>query len=300
MRAIQPVDSSIVTIERFQVAYEAFGNPARPAVLLLPSWQIVHSRIWKMQVPYLARSFRVVTFDPPGNGNSEQTADPAAFEFERVARFGLGVLDQLGIQRASLICYSRSCAYGLWLAATAPERVERLVLFGNGVTPDDWGSSASPDFFERHHTYDDWQRYNQHYWRENYDEWLEFFFTRLFAEPHSTRAIEDGIGWGHETTAETLIQSTTSPHLLPTMPARDAIRAIRCPVLLVHGDQDDISPIERSRSLASARPDWRLMTLAGCSHGAIVRDPVRVNLLIHDFLTRGPSIDQPGAFDARD
>ncbi|HEX5166105.1 MAG TPA: alpha/beta hydrolase [Thermomicrobiales bacterium] len=284
MRAMQPVDSGIVTLEGFQVAYESFGNPAWPAVLLLPPWQIVHSRIWKMQVPYLARSFRVVTFDPPGNGNSERTADPTAYEFECVARIGLGLLDQLGIQRSALAGYSRSCAYALWLAATAPERVERLVLIANGVTPDDWGSGASPEFFERRETYDGWQRYNAHYWREHYDEWLEFFFTQLFPEPHSTKGIEDGIGWGHETTAETLIHSTTSPHLRPAMPPRDAIRAIRCPVLLLHGDCDDISPIETSRTLALARPDWQMITLAGCSHGAVVRDPVRVNLFIHDFL----------------
>jgi pimeloyl-ACP methyl ester carboxylesterase len=33
----------------------------------MPTWEIVHSRSWKFQIPYLARHCRVVTFDPRGN-----------------------------------------------------------------------------------------------------------------------------------------------------------------------------------------------------------------------------------------
>ena len=41
-------------------------------MLLLPTWSIVHSRHWKMQVPYLARHCRVLTFDGRGNGRSDR------------------------------------------------------------------------------------------------------------------------------------------------------------------------------------------------------------------------------------
>jgi pimeloyl-ACP methyl ester carboxylesterase len=289
MRAIQPTDSGLLHLGGFQIGYEAFGDPARPAVLLLPPWQIVHSRIWKMQVPALARSFRVVTFDAPGTGRSVRSTDPAAYEFERVARQGLGVLDHLGIQRASMLGVSRSCAYCIWLAATVPERVARIVLIANLVTPDGWGTLPGAGFFERCETWEGWQKYNAHYWREHYDEWLTFFFTELFPEPHSTQGIEDGIGWGRETTAEILIQSVTSRALLPALPAIEAIARVNCPVLILHGDRDDRAPIAGSQALAAARPDWQMVTLEGSGHVAIVRDPVRVNLLIQAFLSATPS-----------
>ena len=48
-----------------------FGE-GEETLLLLPPWSIVHSRFWKAQVPYLARHFRVVTFDPRGNGRSDR------------------------------------------------------------------------------------------------------------------------------------------------------------------------------------------------------------------------------------
>ncbi len=51
-----------------------------PVILLLPTWEIVHSRIWKFQIPYLARHGRVVTFDPRGNGRSDRPADVAAYD----------------------------------------------------------------------------------------------------------------------------------------------------------------------------------------------------------------------------
>jgi pimeloyl-ACP methyl ester carboxylesterase len=284
MRAIEPASSGLLHLHGFQVAYEAFGEAGRPALLLLPPWQIVHSRIWKMQIAFLARSFHVVTFDAPGNGRSQRTTDPAAYEYERVARQGLGVLDQLGIERASLLGFSRSCAYCIWLAATVPERIERVVLIGNGVTPAGWGSPPDAGFHERRETYEDWEKENAVYWREHYDDWLEYFFSQVFIEPHSTKGIDESVSWGRETDVENLVASVSRPELWPESPAHEAIAAIQCPVLLVHGGLDNRSPIEASLALASARPDWELVVLEGSGHAPIVRDPVRVNLLIHEFL----------------
>ncbi len=48
-------------------------------LLLLPPWSIVHSRFWKLQVPYLARHFRVITFDGRGNGRSDRPDSAADY-----------------------------------------------------------------------------------------------------------------------------------------------------------------------------------------------------------------------------
>jgi pimeloyl-ACP methyl ester carboxylesterase len=49
--------------------YEVYGS-GEPTIFLLPTWSIIHSRHWKMQIPYLARHCRVITFDGRGNGRS--------------------------------------------------------------------------------------------------------------------------------------------------------------------------------------------------------------------------------------
>ena len=62
-----------------RIFWEGYGA-GEPTVLLLPTWSIVHSRLWKMQIPYLARHCRVVTFDGRGNGRSDRPRDAALRE----------------------------------------------------------------------------------------------------------------------------------------------------------------------------------------------------------------------------
>src|SRR6202030_2964629 len=54
MRARYPDQEGFVERDGVKIFYEVFGT-GEPTVLLLPTWSIVHSRIWKAQVPYLAR-----------------------------------------------------------------------------------------------------------------------------------------------------------------------------------------------------------------------------------------------------
>jgi pimeloyl-ACP methyl ester carboxylesterase len=69
MRACQPVRDGYAGRGGVKLHYEVYGS-GEPTVFLLPTWSIIHSRHWKMQIPYLARHCRVVTFDGRGNGRS--------------------------------------------------------------------------------------------------------------------------------------------------------------------------------------------------------------------------------------
>ena len=73
MRAREPDRDGFAERDGVKLSYEVFGDdPGRPTVVLLPTWQIVHSHHWKAQVPYLARHFRVMTFDGRGSGRSSR------------------------------------------------------------------------------------------------------------------------------------------------------------------------------------------------------------------------------------
>lgn len=283
MRALEPTQAGHLTLAGFQIGYEVFGDAGARPVLLLPTWQIAHRRIWRMQVPYLARSRRVITFDGPGNGEGERTLDPAAFAYEGLANQALGLLDHLGVVSAEVISFSRGCVPGLLLAACHPERVTRLVLIGNAV-PAAWPSASDPEFWERRETYAGWQKANAHYWREHYRDWLEFFFGQIFSEPHSTKGIDDGVAWGLETTPEILIGTVSSPTRFPTLTVADMVMRVRCPVLLIHGVDDQVTPIENAQRLLALRPEWEFAALDGCGHAPLLRDPVQVNGLLARFL----------------
>ena len=70
-RARYPDQEGYVERDGVRVFYEVYGD-GEPTILLLPTWSIIHSRHWKAQIPYLARHFRVVTFDGRGNGRSDR------------------------------------------------------------------------------------------------------------------------------------------------------------------------------------------------------------------------------------
>jgi pimeloyl-ACP methyl ester carboxylesterase/predicted glycosyltransferase len=282
MRAASPVESGQLSTQGFRISYEVFGDPHAPAVLLLPTWQIAPSLHWKLQVPYLARSFRVATFDPPGIGGAERTTEPAAFELDRVVDYGVGLLDHLDISRAGVVGLSMGGAYGLWMAGRYPERVTRLVLMS--TVPPEWAFGEDPSFWQRRDSYDGWDKRNAHYWREHYDDWLAFFMQQVFSEPHSTKAIEEATGWARQTTPEILTASVINPRLMPAMPLAEVLRRVQCPALLMHARDDRLADISMSRTLAEARPDWELIEFEAGGHAIHVRNAVRVNLEIARFL----------------
>src|SRR5262249_35226202 len=137
-----------------------------------------------------------------------------------------------------------------------------------------------------------WAKYNLHYWLRDYQGFLEFFFSQCFIEPHSTKPIEDAVGWGLETTPATLIAIEESPSKRSTRDpsssggwVRDCAERVQCPTLVIHGDQDAISPHGRGALLAEMTRG-SLATLEGSGHCPQAREPVKVNLLLQEFMRR--------------
>ncbi|MGH3368733.1 MAG: alpha/beta fold hydrolase, partial [Nocardioidaceae bacterium] len=129
MRACQPSRDGYVERDGVKVHYEVFGD-GEPTVLLLPTWSIIHSRHWKMQIPYLARHCRVLTFDGRGNGRSDRPTEPEAYAEREFAADALAVMDATQTPRAILVGFSMGAQRGLLLAADHPERVQAAVFIG--------------------------------------------------------------------------------------------------------------------------------------------------------------------------
>ncbi len=123
MRARQPDVEGVVERDGITLGYEVFGEHLGvdgPTVLLLPTWTIIHARFWKLQVPYLARHYRVVVYDGPGNGRSGRTTDPSRYTFDAYAADAAAVLDECGVERAVAVGVSLGVPYGLRLAGLRP------------------------------------------------------------------------------------------------------------------------------------------------------------------------------------
>jgi pimeloyl-ACP methyl ester carboxylesterase len=243
----------------------------------------VHSRIWKMQIPYFARHFRVVVYDGRGNGKSDRPDSAEAYgEWEQAAD-ALAVLDTTGTEKAVVVGFSWGGQWSLILAAEHPERVKAVCFLGAGP-----GLSGEPFPYEEHPfdeelaTDEGWAKENRHYWLRDWPGYVEWFFSQCFTEPHSTKQIEDAVGWGLETTPESMLLTEESPVLEPAE-ARELCASLTCPVLVVHGDEDAIVPYAEAVALAEAT-GGRLVTFEGSGHCPQVRDPVRFNVLLREFV----------------
>ncbi len=281
-RARYPDTSGHVERDGVKIYYEVYGS-GEPTVLLLPTWSIIHSRHWKMQIPYLARHCRVLTFDGRGNGRSDRPQDPAAYDEHEFAADALAVMDATGTDTAVLVSLSLGCQRALIVAADHPERVDGAVFIGPAFP-----GAGGPLTERLKHSWDEeldtdegWAKYNKHYWLRDYRGFLEFFFSRMFTEPHSTKPIEDCVGWGLESSAEMLIAGQGQS--LQPRAAADLARRVRCPVLVIHGDEDAIISVTRGIGLAELT-NGQLAVLEGSGHGPHVRDPVKVNLLLREFI----------------
>jgi pimeloyl-ACP methyl ester carboxylesterase len=175
--------------------------------------------------------------------------------------------------------------------ANRPERVLGSVFIGASVPLGPGYDDREQPFEEPYTSTEGWAKYNRHYWLDHYQDFLEFFFSQCFTEPHSTKPIEDSVGWGLETSPEVLIAEDAAPWV-DKATLRGWCAASRCPVLVVHGDDDQISPLRRGRALAEATGGG-LVVLEGAGHIPMARDPVQVNLLIREFVESLPEGRRP-------
>jgi len=291
MRARQPDRTGYIERDGVKSYYEVHGDGA-VTLLLMPSWSIGHSRLWKAQVPYLARHYRVITFDGRGNGKSDRPKGAEGYRTDEYVADAVAVLDATGTERAVVLGLSMGGHYAAVFAARHPERALGALLIAPaapfGPTPE---ARMKKNFTEPKNDYEGWAKYNQHYWQNDYRDFLDFFFNQAFSEPHSTKQIEDAVGYALETTAETLAD-TVLARFIPDDNGEALYRTIKCPVMVVHGDQDRIIPHAKGQAVAEAT-GAPLVTLEGSGHVPVARDPVPMNRLIREFVDRAT-----GRFDA--
>ena len=286
-RARYPDREGFVERDGMNLFYEVYGE-GEETLFLLPTWSLVHSRYWKMQIPYFARHFRVLTMDGLGNGRSARCRDPRRYGPVEFALDCLAVMDATETERAVMASWSRGAQWQLEMARLAPERVVGAAFIGPmfPYTPSHWSILASPrtlPMFRRPApAYRWWARMNANHWRQDYPAFAEWFISRFLPEPHSTKGIEDGVGWALDTDPETLIATAEGGVHHRRRVLRGLAKDIGCPVLVIHGSRDKITPPRDGRALARLT-GGRLEVVKGAGHFPHGRKPVRVNLALRDF-----------------
>lgn len=114
-----------VTLPSGNFFYRYDGPTDGPLLVLSHSLGTDHS-MWEPQLPAFTRVFRVLRYDSRGHGASAVT--PGPYTIKDLGQDVLDLYDALGIRRAHFCGLSMGGMVGMWLAANAPDRVDRLML----------------------------------------------------------------------------------------------------------------------------------------------------------------------------
>ncbi len=273
------------------IHFEVYTCPdaTAPTLLLTQTWQIIHSRHWKFMIPYLSRHYRVVTYDPVGNGMSSRVYDRERYGDRSHIDDAIAVLDTTDTATALAIGLSRGGGIATLLGAFHPERIDGVAALAAShpwVVPHPERVSIYSGMHEPVKDPQGWEKYNIHHWRENWPDFVDFFFSECCSDPHSTKVWDDATGWAMETDGELIALGREGSEQITSDELEAAIAAIQVPFLIVHGTDDHIISIESAAELQRRIPHAELVILDGAGHLLTSRYPVRMNHLLKDFADR--------------
>ncbi len=295
MRAKLPSEDGFVERDGVKIHYEIYGDGPQTMVFI-PPWAIVHSRIYKAQLPYFSERFRCITWDGRGNGKSDRPANAADYSLDNYVADALAVMDATNAGQAILVGLSFGGMLASVLAAHHPERVKAAILVGtvSSIGPANYPYLANKHFDAKQERFDGWNKFNREYWLTNYPDFAEHFIRNIQSEPHSTRQIEEGIDWAGDTSGDVLVKTVEARMIPPKFDVSEAMyRKIGCPVLIIHGEDDQIQRCARAKALAEV-VGAEFVAIPGGGHNPLGRIPAKTNTLIIDFLDRRLGIGRLG------
>ncbi|QMU58029.1 MAG: alpha/beta fold hydrolase [Boseongicola sp.] len=289
MRAKLPHTSGKVDRDGTGIHYDIYGE-GDVTIVFVPTWAIIHSRVWKAQVPYFSDRFRVITYDPRGNGKSDRPYTPEGYSLEAIVDDVVAVLDATGTEKAVLVGLSFSSAVSFAAAARYPDRVQAVVSTGA------WTPLAPPlndrvDATAEHSDPQGWEKDTFSYWRRDYADYTDFFLGQVNNEPHSTKQHEDAVRWATEGDAEMLIM-TQSGRQADLAVSEDTYRQVQCPSLVVHAENDAITSVVGSQMIADIT-GGELHIVPRGGHAVHARFPAWFNITMRDFLAKHLGTHRP-------
>jgi 3-oxoadipate enol-lactonase len=250
-----------------ELSYRVDG-PDHAPVLVLSNSLGTTTALWDRQVPALSRTLRVVRYDHPGHGRTPPA--PGPYTLADLGGDVVALLDRLGVARCSFAGVSLGGMVGMWLAAHAPERIEKLAVCCSSAylpPPEMWADRAATA--------------RAHGTAALADTAAGRWFTPAFREQHPdvvAAAVatlkEDVNGEGYAGCCEAIA----------AMDLRASLPGIQAPTLVIGGADDPATPPDHhARVIADKVPGAHLEIVEAAAHLANLEqhEPVTRLLLEH-------------------
>ncbi|MGD9092475.1 MAG: alpha/beta fold hydrolase, partial [Anaerolineales bacterium] len=258
------------------IAYQVFGDG--PLDIVWVSGFITHmEQLWKLQslasfFTGLAEFSRVIMFDRRGVGLSDRVGYPPTLE-DTMEDMQV-VLQAVGSTHAVLFGYLEGGPNSMLFAATYPEHVSGLVLYGTAAK---WARSENYPWALTHEQYDRWLHYISENWGEalNLDTYAPSYAHEPLYQEWFAKTLRLGSSPGGVKAVLEVMRDIDVRHVLPT---------IRIPTLILHRKGDRAIRVGAGRYLASQIPGAKYVELEGQDHWFFVGDSQSVLNEIRRFV----------------
>ena len=269
----EPKAASFHVIDGVRVRYRDVGQG--PVVVLIHGFAS-SLETWSLVEPELIKDHRLISLDLKGFGWTDRPEGD--YSPDAQARIVLGLLDQLGIDKAAVVAHSWGCSVALALALRAPTRVTRLALY------DAWAYDQQiPAFFR-------WAMVpglGEALFALYYDERPEDRLVLAFFDPSRVpQKLLDDVVFSLKrpgTTAAAL--AAVRGERFAAMQGR--YRQIAAPTLLLWGRQDGVALEEFAERLLRDMPDVRVRWFERCGHFPMLEAVAESNRALGQFLREG-------------
>ncbi|GAB3491106.1 alpha/beta fold hydrolase [Amycolatopsis cihanbeyliensis] len=225
-------------------------------------------------IPAFAERYRVVAQDLPGSNREGVPAAPGPYSTRELVADSIGILDELGIERAHVVALSFGGMIAQWLAIDHPERVERLSIVGNGLgrMPKEIAEAAAGAAAAEQSEEDMVRIVRQMTFSEDFPErqpqrWA-FFLREIHGKPARPQ------------TQQAQLEASLRHD------AMDRLAEVRAEVQLLAGELDTVNA-RYAPELAAAIPHCELNVLPGMNHGLNLEFAETYNDIVLRFLGSG-------------
>ena len=214
--------------------------------------------VWALPARYFARQgFRVAAVDLPGHGRS---VGPPFDRIDDMAAWLGEVLDALAMPKAAIVGHSMGSLVAYRFASTSPDRCRALALLGTSapMPVTDPLLNAAKD---NHHAAID--------------------MANTWSHSTGTLGANANPGVWMLTVGERLLERSAPGVFHADLTAcntfdADGDSAIDCPVLVIAGNDDMMTPARAGLDVAQSLPDARVVRLEGCGHAMLNERPNEV------------------------
>jgi 2-hydroxymuconate-semialdehyde hydrolase len=232
---------------------------------------------WRLTIPALSSSFRVIAPDMVGFGYTERPAG-VQYNMANWVSHALGVIDALDLQKVHVVGNSFGGALALALAIRAPERVGRLVLMGSAGTSFPitegldrvWGYTPS---IEAMRGLLDVFAYDRNLVNDE--------LAHMRYEASIRPGFQEAFGSMFPAPRQRSVDALASP--------KENICELPHEVLIVHGREDKVIPLASSYKLFELIPKSQLHVFGRCGHWTQIEHAARFNRMISDFFSEAAS-----------